>query len=111
MRKISLTDFEGNQALDKLRAAAAYLREHPATTLLIPPGTYVLRDPEAFQLREEVLAGAYGNSPSDILYQPYRPYVKGLSCEGMEDITISAYGATFLVDGLWSRCRWSIAGT
>lgn len=99
MRKISLTDFEGNQALDKLRAAAAYLREHPATTLLIPPGTYVLRDPEAFQLREEVLAGAYGNSPSDILYQPYRPYVKGLSCEGMEDITISAYGATFLVDG------------
>ncbi len=99
MRTVNLTDFEGSRALDKLRAAADYLREHPAATLLIPPGTYILRDPEALKLREDVLAGAYGNAPSDSLYRPYHPYVKGLSCEGMEDVTISAYGATFLVDG------------
>lgn len=99
MKTVNLLDFPGAQPLEQLREAADYLRKHPATTLLIPPGTYTLSDPQARKLQDDVLAGVYGNSPSDTLYQPYAPYVNGVSCAGMQDVTISAYGVTFLVDG------------
>lgn len=90
---------DGKDDTKALRKAAKYCREHPGTTLIIPPGTYGLTDPEAKQLEEDVLAGKYGSDPEKKMFTPYFPYVSGLDFSGSRGVTVEAAGATLLLDG------------
>lgn len=101
---INIRDFgavpdDGKDDTKALRRAAAFCREHPGTTLVIPPGVYRLRDAEAEKLEQEVLAGKFGNNPEKTIYTPYYPYVKGLDFAGSQNLTIRAKGATLLCEG------------
>ena len=90
---------DGKDDTKALRKAAQYCREHPGTTLLIPPGVYQITDPAARQLEEDVLAGKLGGDPEKKMFVPYFPYVKGLDFAGSENVTVKAAGALLLCDG------------
>lgn len=102
--KICVTSFgarpdDGKDDTRALRAAAAYCRKNPGTTLSFPAGTYVLRDQEAIRLEQDVMNGKYGENPEKIIYTPYYPYVKGLDFSGAQDLCIQADGALLMCDG------------
>lgn len=90
---------DGIDDTQALRAAAEYCREHKGATLVIEPGTYIISDPDAVRLENEVLAGKHGENPEASIFTPYFPYVKGLDFEGSRDVTVLAEGATIMCDG------------
>lgn len=90
---------DGKDDTSALRAAAAYCRNHPGTTLFFPPGIYQLRDENAIQLEKDVLSGKMGENPEKVIFTPYYPYIKGIDLLGAKDITILAHQATLLCEG------------
>jgi len=96
---VYFSDFKGTDDLARFRVACDYLREHPKTTFIIEPGTYILTDAVAKRLQEEIMAGKYGINPQPMIFSMDYEYVIGLDLTGMQDITINAQGVTFLVDG------------
>ena len=66
---------------------------------IIPPGVYTIHNDRAYRLQEEVMTGVYGDNPYADTFTHKRKYEIGLDFEGMEDVTIEAYGVTMLVDG------------
>ncbi|MBQ8047987.1 MAG: right-handed parallel beta-helix repeat-containing protein [Prevotella sp.] len=103
---VSVSDFgtvandTGND-LEALRKAAAYCRTHRGTTLLVPAGTYILRDEEAVDIERKAVSGALGRGIEVQwkLFKPDAPFVKGLDFTGARDLHIEASGATFVVEG------------
>ena len=100
---LSAADFgvrpgEGNAA-QGLREAAAYCRQHPGTTLDIPPGSYAFRDQDALAIMEKALGGEYGNNPEPTLFDPAFPHVIGLDFTGAKGVTVRAEGACIVFDG------------
>ena len=103
-KEISVTDFgavanDGKDDTEALRKAAAYCREHSGTTLLLPPGVYILKDEDAEKLEQDAMAGKFGSNTEKVIFSPYYPYSKGLDLNGTRDITIIANGATLLCEG------------
>lgn len=96
--RISLHDFPGTPS-QQLSAAGDYCRANPGTTLLIPPGKYVLSDPRAKAIQEAVLSGAYGNNPQPVMFHPAFSYTHGLDLTDCHDITVEAYGVSLCIDG------------
>lgn len=96
---IDLRDFPGQTALELFREAMKYCREHPHTTLRIPPGEHILRDPAAVRLMDEVMSGKMGNNPQDRIFRPYFPYARGLDLSGCRDLIIEGYGARLICAG------------
>lgn len=96
--------------LPALREALDACRLASCRRLVIPPGTYILRDDEAVRLRDQVMRGEFGFNPEREMFRPYRPYVRGLDFTGIEELVVEASGAEFLVEG-WmepislERCR------
>lgn len=82
-----------------LRCAAEFCCKHPGTTLVIPAGTYRLRDSKAEQLEKEVMNGKMGPNPEQVIYTPYYPYVHGMNFDGSESVTIEASGAVIMCEG------------
>lgn len=102
--KISVRDFgaipdDNRDDTSALRRAAEYCRKHPGTTLVIPAGTYQLRDSKAERLEQEVLEGKMGKNPERVIYTPFYPYVQGLNFDGSESVTIEALGAVIMCEG------------
>jgi hypothetical protein len=83
----------------RFRAAAAYLRENPGTTLLLEPKTYYLRDEKARRLQEDVMAGKYTKDPEPLMFNPQFDYVSGIDLRGTEDVCIDGQGASLVFDG------------
>lgn len=103
-RIVSAADFgavpdDGKDDTRALRRAAEYCRTHAGTTLVIPAGTYRLRDAGAERLEREVLSGKMGPNPEEVIFKPYYPYVRGLDFSGSEDITVEASGAVLMCEG------------
>ncbi len=103
-KEVSVSDFgavanDGKDDTKALRQAVAYCRANPGTTLLIPPGVYILKDADAVKLEQDALAGKFGANPEPVIYTPYYPYSKGLDLSDTKDITIIADGATLLCEG------------
>lgn len=90
---------DGKDDSEALRKAAEYARTHVGTTLVIEPGTYILRDEQAVALEDAVMSGAYGKDPEKRMFVPYHSYVRGLDFTGAKNITVEACGATLLLDG------------
>ncbi len=96
--RINLLEFDGDLQA-KLDAAAQWLRAHPGATLFIPAGTYTVTTPRARQVMADVLSGAYGVNPQNRMFKADFEYSVGLDLRDCRDVTVSAYGAVFLIDG------------
>ena len=96
---IKLSCFEGKTTIERFSKAAEWLRVHPGTTLVMDPGVYEIATPLAQQTMSEALSGAYGENPQNVMFTPDFVYSTGFLLEGMEKITLSAYGALLMVDG------------
>jgi len=96
---VHLKDFSGQDPLTLFREALKYCRENPHTTLIVPPGRYVIRDEAAVQLMKDAMNGKMGNNPQDHIFTHYFPYSRGLDFSGCRDITVEGYGAWILCDG------------
>lgn len=105
-KRVSVAHFgavpdDGKNDAKALRRAAEYCRKHPNTTLFFPPGTYLLEDPVALDIERRAISGALGRGLEVQwqLFQPQKPYVKGLDFTGCEGLSIEAEGATLCVGG------------
>lgn len=103
---ISVTHFgavpdDGKNDAKALRKAAKYCREHKNTTLVFPAGTYLLEDPTALDIEKRAINGTLGRGLEVQwnLFQPKKPYVKGLDFTGCEGLRIEAEDATLCVGG------------
>ena len=96
---VSLTQFSGETTLAVFSAAARYCREHPGTTLVIPPGRYVLREESAARLMADAMAGRLGENPQEQIFTHYFPYARGLDLRGCDHITVEGNGAWLISDG------------
>ena len=90
---------DGQDDTKALREAVALCRAHEGSTLVIPAGTYLLRDVDAMQLEVDAIGGKMGANPESTIFSPYYPYAKGLDFSGAKGVTIEAEGATLLCDG------------
>lgn len=105
-RRVSVTHFGAVPNDDKndaaaLRRAAAYCRQHQNTTLVFPAGIYQLEDPVAMDIEQRAINGALGRGLEVQwqLFQPQKPYVKGMDFTGCRGLRIEAEGATLRVGG------------
>lgn len=98
-KTVSLKDFAGQNALDRLKKAVRYCQKNPGTTLIIPPGRYLVRDEAAVRLMEDAMNGKLGNNPQEHIFTHYFPYSRCLDLSGCENITIEGYGAWIVCDG------------
>lgn len=92
---------DGKNDAQALREAAKYCREHVGTTLVMPAGVYNFRDETAAKIEREAIDGTLGNGLEVQwkLFQPQKPYVKGLDFRGCKNLTIRAAGAVLQVEG------------
>ena len=105
-RRVSVDRFgavpnDGKNDAVALRRAAAYCREHQNTTLVFPAGVYQLEDPIAIDIERRAISGALGRGleVQGQLFQPKKPYVKGLDFTGCRGLRIEADSATLCVGG------------
>ncbi len=92
------TEAEGlNQ--QRIQAVLDAAREQPGSTVVLPPGTYILTSPLAKRTMEAAIYGEYGENPEGAMFRPDFPFSVGLSFSGHEGTTLEAYGVTLLVDG------------
>ncbi len=96
---ISLTDFTRENDTATFAAAMAYLRQHPGSTLLVPPGTYHITGEKAKNAMECVFNGVWGRNPQRTMFNPKYEYDIGISFEGQKGTTVIADGATLMVEG------------
>lgn len=101
---VSVVDYgatpnDGQNDLGGLRAAAQYCREHPDTTLVMPPGTYDVADDAAIKIMQDAIGGVYGNDPQNVLYKPDFPHVRILDFTGAKGLAVRAEGVTLLQNG------------
>lgn len=97
--QVCLSQFAAQNDTETFRAAMAYLREHPNTTLTIEPGVYTISDPRAQETFRAVMAGEYGPNPQPVIFTPKYRYAKGFSFEGQKGTRVIGYGVTLRVEG------------
>ena len=110
MLEKDLSQFPGKDDMERFRRAAEYLRVHPGTTLALAPKTYILHDPKARQLQEDVMAGRLTRKPEPLMFNYDFEYASGIDLTGAQDICIDGQGATLLFDGFMenftlARCK------
>lgn len=103
---VSVTAFgakpdDGRNDAAALRAAAAYCRQHPGTTLIFPAGIYDFADSVAIDIERRAISGDYGRGIEVQwkLFQPQRAFVTGLDFTGCSNLRIKAKGAVLRVAG------------
>jgi hypothetical protein len=93
------SEFPGTDTIERLNAAMATLKKDEGSTLIIEPGTYILTTALARQAVENVMSGAWGGCPQDVMFHPSYRYSIGMDIAGHKGTTVLAEGVTFLVDG------------
>lgn len=98
-KTVSLTQFSGCDDRSRFADAMAYLRDNPYTTLIVPPGTYLLTTEKARAAYRAVMDGEYTENPQDVMFKPNYPYSIGIDFSGQTGTKFMAYGAHFQIDG------------
>jgi hypothetical protein len=96
---ISLSEFTGTDDLERFSSALAYMKDHPGTTLIVPPKTYHITTELARREQQKVMNGEYGNNPEPAMFNPKYIYSRGLDFDGHKNSTVIADGAVLLIDG------------
>ena len=97
--QLNLTDFPGTDDRERFAVALAKAKEHPGSTLLVPPGVYRITTDLARQTMNNAISGRYGDNPEDAMFSPDFPFSVGISLSGHEGTTLQAYGARLMVEG------------
>ncbi len=84
---------------DAIQKALDFCRIQKIHQLLIPAGTYVIREEKAVQLMKDIMNGKMGKNPQDVIYTPYYPYSRGINFNGISNLEIEASGAFLSVQG------------
>lgn len=103
-KQVSVLDFGAlpNDTIndrDAIQKALDYCRIQKLHQLLIPAGTYVIREEKAVQLMKDIMNGKMGKNPQDVIYTPYYPYSRGLNFNGINDLEVEASGVFLSVQG------------
>lgn len=95
-----LDEFSGTDT-EKIRAAAAFLRKHPHSTLYIAPGVYNITGADEKKLYFDIIEAKHGIAPQ--LYTLNRDfrYSRLLDLDGACHVRVFAYGALFMLDGFF----------
>lgn len=96
---LNLSNYPGTDDLARFAAALADAKANPGSTLLVPPGEYVITSELARKTREDVIAGRHGENPEDDMFHPDFDFTVGLSLTSHQGTTISGYGAKLMIDG------------
>ncbi len=99
VEKFGAVPNDGKNDFEALRAATAYCRENPGTTLFFPPGVYDIDNEKARKIEFEAVSGVYGENVQGVLFRPDGPYVTALDLKGCNNTTIKAHGATLYLNG------------
>jgi hypothetical protein len=84
---------------EAIQKALDFCRVNRIHKLVIPAGTYVIREEKAVQLMTDIMDGKMGKNPQDVIYTPYYPYTRGLSFKGISGLDVEARGAFLSVQG------------
>ena len=60
---MNFLELKGNDHLEKFAKAMAWLRAHPGSKLVIPPGVYEVIENRARAVFSDMLSGKYGGNP------------------------------------------------
>ena len=96
---LNLKDFSGRDDMERIEKALDAAREAPGSTLIIPPGDYLLTTERAVETMEHAIEGLYGENPEDTMFRAAYPFSTGIRLAGHNGTTVSAYGARFHVLG------------
>ncbi len=96
---VNLTDFTAKNDTLTFVCAMSYLREHPHTTLVVPPKTYRITGELAINAMHSVITGEWGRNPQRIMFNPNYRYDRCLSFDGHLGTRVIADGATLMVEG------------
>jgi hypothetical protein len=99
MPEISLHAFRRGNDTETFAAAMAYCREHPGTTLTVPPGEYTVTGDLARAAQEHVLRGDWGGNPQRIMFNPDYKFDRGIDFAGQRGTTVLAKDVTLTADG------------
>ncbi len=98
-KTVLLTNFTAPTDIETFEAAMNYLREHPGTTLIVPPGTYHITSELAKSAMHSVMTGEWGNNPQKIMFNPKYQYTRGISFDGQEGTRMISDGALLMIEG------------
>ncbi len=98
---MNFLELKGNDHLEKFAKAMAWLRAHPGSKLVIPPGVYEVIENRARAVFSDMLSGKYGGNPQDVMFRPDFPYTRVLYFCGQEGTRLIVDGVTLLLDGFF----------
>ena len=96
---LNLNDFSGCSDMERIEKALEKAREMPGSTLVIPPGDYLLTTDRAVETMHHAVEGIYGENPEDTMFRAEYAFSTGIRLFGHDGTTIRAYGARFHVLG------------
>ncbi len=100
MSKIyKLSEFSGADLAEQINTAMAALKTDEGSTLVIEPGEYILTTEMAREAQKNVMSGAWGGNPQDVMFTPEYKYSVGIDFSGHKGTKVLAYGVKFIVDG------------
>lgn len=100
MSKIyKLSEFSGADFAEQINVAMAALKEDEGSTLVIEPGEYLLTTEMAREAQANVMSGAWGENPQDVMFTPEYKYSVGINFFGHKGTKVIGYGAKIMVDG------------
>ena len=100
MKTINLADFPGTDDRARFAEALEVLRENPGSTLIVPPGEYLITTELSRENQRKCMAGEWGWNPEPIMFKPTYKYDRGLDFAGHKGSTVIApEGAKLLIDG------------
>ena len=100
MSKIyKLSEFAGEDFAAQLNTAMAALKEDEGSTLIIEPGEYLLTTEMAREAQANVMSGAWGGNPQDVMFTPEYKYSVGINFSGHKGTKVIGYGVKITVDG------------
>ncbi len=96
-----LLDLRNEKHIDQktIQSVLDEAKNHPNSTIILPPKTYLLTSEIARKTMKDVISGKYGDNPESTMFKADFPYTIGLDFTGHNGTTFEAYGSTFLVDG------------
>ena len=90
MPEICLNAFRAEDGRETFARAMAYCREHPGTTLTVPPGIYRITSALARETMEHVLNGDFGPNPQRTMFNPHFAYDRGIDFAGQRGTVFDA---------------------
>ena len=92
-------DFSAEYTLKYLKEISEYLKNNPNSEITLNKGIYHIKTLKSINAMENVFSGKWGDNPEKIMFNPKYDFDIGFLLSGINNCTINAEGAFFMVDG------------